>query len=74
LQFEPSKKEVLETLVNNPDFSPRGKAALLRNLHRLDFEATRTDLLRQMQGKGDVLRYEPHEHAAQSGPTTAPAH
>jgi hypothetical protein len=74
LQFEPSKKEVLETLVNNPDFSPRGKAALLRNLHRLDFEATRTALLREMQGKGDVPRYEPREHAGQSGPTTAPAH
>ena len=74
LQFEPSKKEVLERLVDNPDFSPRGKAALLRNLHRLDFDPTRTDLLRRMQGKGDAPPHRPREHAAHAEPATAPAH
>lgn len=81
LQFEPSKKQVLERLIHNPDFSPRGKAAILRNLHRLDFEPTRTDLLRQMQGKGDLARATapalvPDDHAPhdEGAATTAPSH
>lgn len=76
LQFEPSKKEVLERLINNPDFSPRGKAAILRNLHRLGFDPTRTDLMRQMQGKGDVapIRREEHAPHAEAAPTSAPSH
>lgn len=54
LEFEPSKRDVIQKLINNPEFSPRGKAAVLRNLNRFAFDPTRADLLREMQGKGDI--------------------
>ena len=69
LDFDPSKEQVLLALVHNPEFGPRAKGAVLRNLHRLSFDPTRTHLMREMQGRGD----EEPDAAPQLVPSTAPS-
>ena len=69
LDFDPSKEKVLLALVHNPEFRPRAKGAILRNLNRLSFEPTRTHLMREMQGRGD----EEPDGEPQLVPSTAPS-
>jgi hypothetical protein len=48
LSFENHKVDVLMALIDNPCFSPAGKAAILDRLDRLSFENHRAAVLRAM--------------------------
>jgi hypothetical protein len=49
LDFEASRVDVLLTLVANPAFTPAAKEAILRQLERLEFEASKNQVLGAIQ-------------------------
>lgn len=49
LEFEASRLQVLSTLIQNPAFGPAAREAILRQLDRLEFEASRSRLLDEIQ-------------------------
>lgn len=49
LDFDVGKVEVLKTLITNPAFSPAAKEAMLRQLERLEFDNSRTQILQAVQ-------------------------
>jgi hypothetical protein len=53
LSFDSTREDVLLRLVENPEFAPRAKACILRNLNRFSFDDARVRLLHAMQGKGE---------------------
>ncbi len=54
LQFDDSIEHVLNTLIDNPDFSQYGKSKILQNITKLKFDDTRTKILKRMQGRGEA--------------------
>jgi hypothetical protein len=59
LTFDHDRVRVLETLIDNPAFSPRAKSAILHNLDAFPFDHTRTQLLHRMRGRGDAAPMDP---------------
>ena len=57
--FDDSRLRVLRTLIDNPDFGPRAKSAILHNLGAFPFDDSRTTLLRAMEGRGDAMPVPP---------------
>lgn len=53
LDFEAGKVEVLNTLIVNPAFSPAAKEAILRQLERLEFDASRLQVMQAIQARGE---------------------
>jgi len=49
LSFDASKVNVLLVLIENPAFSPAAKEAIFRQLERLQFDATRTQVMAAIQ-------------------------
>lgn len=51
LSFENSREAVLMTLINNPEFSPAGEQAVLRNIDKLSFDSTRSRIIKAINGR-----------------------
>ena len=52
--LDESRLRVLRTLIDNPDFGPRAKSAILHYLDAFPFDDSRTTLLRATEGRGDA--------------------
>ncbi len=51
LDFESGRVEVLRTLIANPGFASMAKEAILKQIERLEFEGSRTTILRALQDR-----------------------
>lgn len=49
LSFDAGKVEVLKVLIENPEFSPGAKEAILRQMERLAFDGSRSAVLEAIQ-------------------------
>ena len=49
LEFEASRVNLLQAVIQNPAFAPAGKEAILRQLEYLQFEASRQQVVRSVQ-------------------------
>lgn len=52
LSFDAGKIDVLLTLIENPDFSAAGKETILRQIDRLNFDASRSQIIAAIQARG----------------------
>ena len=52
LDFESSRVLVIQSLIRNPDFSNAGKAAIVRGLHHLTFDSSRSSVLNDINERG----------------------
>ena len=54
LDFDPSKKKVLLTLIRNRTFSFEAKRAILNRLEKLSFDSTKKDILDELNRRGPL--------------------
>ena len=54
LDFDPSKKKVLVTLIRNRTFSFEAKRAILNRLEKLSFDSTKKDILDELNRRGPL--------------------
>ena len=55
LHFEPSKKDVLITLIRNRVFSFEAKRMILKNLEKLHFEPHKKEILDEINRRGPLI-------------------
>jgi hypothetical protein len=51
LQFDDSREQVLNTLIDNPDFSQYAKSEILQNVSKLKFDSVRTQVMKRMENR-----------------------
>lgn len=51
LQFDDSREQVLNTLIDNPDFSQYAKSEILQNINKLKFDSSRTQVIKRMENR-----------------------